>query len=93
MTKVHIGEGNNPHPMYSNEYGIFTNKQHNLGGNIMITEKNKRTVYVTVKMVITNTDNTPISDDDIDYVISETDYDFKDVDNFKIETEITDYEA
>ena len=50
----------------------------------MITEENKRTVYVTVKMVITNTDNTPISDDDIDYVISETDYDFKDVDNFKI---------
>lgn len=59
----------------------------------MITEENKRTVYVTVKMVITNTDNTPISDDDIDYVISETDYDFKDVDNFKIKTEITDYEA
>lgn len=79
--------------MYSNEYGIFTNKQHNLVGNIMITEENKRTVYVTVKMVITNTDNTPISDDDIDYVISETDYDFKDVDNFKIETEITDYET
>lgn len=47
-----------------------------------------RTVYVTVRLDIDNPNADEITDEDIDYIISETDYEFKGVDDFKIDTEI-----
>lgn len=47
-----------------------------------------RTVYITVRLDIDNPDADEITDEDIDYIISETDYEFKDVDDFQIDTEI-----
>lgn len=47
-----------------------------------------RTVYVTVRLDIDNPNVDEITDEDIDYIICETDYEFKDVDDFQIDTEI-----
>lgn len=47
-----------------------------------------RTVYITVRLDIDNPDADEITDEDIDYIISETDYEFKDVGDFQIDTEI-----
>lgn len=47
-----------------------------------------RTVYITVRLDIDNPDADGITDEDIDYIISETDYEFKNVDDFQIGTEI-----
>ena len=53
----------------------------------------KRFVYVTVKMEITNPNKKVITDDDIENVINNVDYKFNDVDDFYINTEIVDYEC
>lgn len=53
----------------------------------------KRFVYVTVKMEITNPNKEVITDEDIENVINNVDYKFNDVDDFHIDTEIIDYEC
>ena len=53
----------------------------------------KRFVYVTVKMEITNPNKEVITDEDIENVINDVDYKFNDVDDFHINTEIVDYEC
>ena len=53
----------------------------------------KRFVYVTVKMKITNPNKEVITDEDIENVINNVDYEFNDVDDFHIDTEIIDYEC
>ncbi len=47
-----------------------------------------RTAYITVRLDIDNPNVDEITDDDIDNIISETYYDFKNVGDFQIDTEI-----
>lgn len=47
-----------------------------------------RTVYITVRVEITNPNLSGITDEDVDDVISETDYKFNSVGDFALETEI-----
>lgn len=47
-----------------------------------------RTAYITVRFDITNNKADTISDEDVENVISETDYNFGNVGYFEIETEI-----
>lgn len=47
-----------------------------------------RTVYITVQLNIDNPNVKEITDEDINHIINETDYEFKDVDDFQIDTEI-----
>lgn len=47
-----------------------------------------RTVYITVRLNIDNPNVKEITDEDINHIINETDYEFKDVDDFQIDTEI-----
>lgn len=47
-----------------------------------------RTIYITVRLDITNEKADTISDDDVAHVINETDYTFGNVGNFEIVTEI-----
>lgn len=49
-----------------------------------------RTIYVTVRLSISNPDVTEISDEEVDHIISEIDYEFKNVENYQISTEIWD---
>lgn len=51
----------------------------------------KKIVYVTVKMEINNPNKDFITEEDVEEVISNTDYSFGDVDDFHVETEIVDY--
>ena len=53
----------------------------------------KKIVYVTVKMEINNPNKDFITEEDVEEVISNTDYSFGDVDEFHINTEIVDYEC
>lgn len=53
----------------------------------------KRVVFVTVKMEINNPNKDVITDEDIEDVINNIDYNFRDVDDFHIETEIIEYEC
>lgn len=50
----------------------------------------ERTIYVTVRLSISNPGVTEISDEEIDHIISEVDYEFKNVENYQISTEIWD---
>lgn len=47
-----------------------------------------KTVYITVRLNITNEKADIISDEDVENVINETDYTFGNVGDFEIETEI-----
>lgn len=47
-----------------------------------------RTVYITVRLDITNDKTDKITDEDVENIISETEYNFGNVGDFKIETEI-----
>jgi hypothetical protein len=47
-----------------------------------------RTVYITVRLDITNDKVETITDDEVQEVINETDYAFGNVGNFELETEI-----
>lgn len=47
-----------------------------------------KTVYITVRLNITNEKADTISDEDVENVINETDYTFGNVGDFEIETEI-----
>jgi len=47
-----------------------------------------RTVYITVRVDIDNPNLPEITDEDINDVISETDYKFNQVGDFRLETEI-----
>ena len=47
-----------------------------------------RKVYITVGVEITNPNLTEITDEDVNDVISETDYQFNSVGDFTLETEI-----
>lgn len=47
-----------------------------------------RTVYITVRLDITNDKVETITDEDVQEVINETDYTFGNVGDFEIETEI-----
>lgn len=47
-----------------------------------------RTAYITVRLNIDNPNVKEITDEDINHIINETDYEFKDVDDFQIDTEI-----
>lgn len=53
----------------------------------------KRIVYVTVKMKINNPNKDVITEEDVEEVISNTDYSFGDVDDFHVDTEIVDYNS
>lgn len=53
----------------------------------------KRSVYVTVKMEVTNPNKEIITDEDIENIINEVNYKFDDVDDFHIDTEIMEYEC
>lgn len=48
----------------------------------------ERTVYIKVRLDIYNPKVDKITDEDVDQVISETDYEFKAVGDFLIESEI-----
>lgn len=48
-----------------------------------------RTVYITVRLSISSPDVTEISDEEVDRIISEVDYEFKNVENYQISTEIS----
>ena len=48
----------------------------------------KRTVYISVRVEISNPNVNTISDEDLNEVISETDYKFGNVGDFSLETEI-----
>lgn len=50
----------------------------------------ERTIYVTVRLSISNPGVTEISDEEVDRIISEVDYEFKNVENYQISTEIWD---
>ncbi len=47
-----------------------------------------RTIYITVRLDITNDKVETITDEDVQEVINETDYTFGNVSDFEIETEI-----
>ena len=47
-----------------------------------------RTVYITVRIDINNPGLDEITDEDVDDIISETDYQFNSVGDFELETEI-----
>lgn len=47
-----------------------------------------RTVYITVRLDITNEKTNQITDEDVENIISETDYNFGNVCDFELETEI-----
>lgn len=48
-----------------------------------------RTVYITVQLSISNPDVTEIFDEEVDRIISEVDYEFKNVENYQISTKIS----
>lgn len=47
-----------------------------------------RTVYITVRIEITNDKIEAITDEDVESVINDTDYNFGNVGDFELETEI-----
>lgn len=47
-----------------------------------------RVIYLAVRVEINNTSKEEITDDDVKTIISEVDYEFKDLRDFKLETEI-----
>ena len=47
-----------------------------------------KTVYITVRLKISNEKVDTITEEDVENVISNTDYTFNDVGDFQIETEI-----
>lgn len=47
-----------------------------------------RTAYITVRLDITNDKTDKITDEDVENIISETKYNFGNVGDFEIETEI-----
>lgn len=51
-----------------------------------------RTVYLTVKLVIDNPNLDEITDSDVEQVINEVDYNFNNVEDFTIESEIIESE-
>jgi len=48
-----------------------------------------RIVYITVRLNISNPSVTEISNKEVDRIISEVDYEFKNVENYEITTEIS----
>lgn len=50
----------------------------------------ERVIYVTVRLSISNPGVTEISDEEVESIISEVDYEFKNVENYQISTEIWD---
>lgn len=48
-----------------------------------------RIVYITVRLNISNPSVTEISNEEVDRIISEVDYEFKNVENYEISTEIS----
>lgn len=48
-----------------------------------------RTVYITVQLSISNPDVTEIFDEEVDRIISEVDYEFKNMENYQISTKIS----
>lgn len=51
-----------------------------------------RTIYLRVKIVIDNPKLDEITDEDVEHVVSEVDYNFNNVENFTIESEIIESE-
>lgn len=47
-----------------------------------------RTVYITVRLDIHNPNKKEITDEDVQKVVSQTNYNFDDVGDFSVETEI-----
>nr|DAI00618.1 MAG TPA: hypothetical protein [Caudoviricetes sp.] len=50
----------------------------------------ERAIYVTVRLSISNPGMTESSDEEVDHIISEVGYEFKNVENYQISTEIWD---
>lgn len=48
-----------------------------------------RIVYITVRLNISNPSVTEISNEEVDRIISEVDYEFKNMENYEISTEIS----
>ena len=48
----------------------------------------EKTIYFTVRMDIFNPNKDEITDEDVNEVISEVDYEFKAVDDYQIDTEM-----
>ena len=49
----------------------------------------EKTIYFTVRMDIFNPNKDEITDEDVNEVISEVDYEFKNFDGYEFETEIS----
>lgn len=47
-----------------------------------------RVIYLVVRVEINNTSKEEITDEDVKTITSEVDYEFKDLQDFKLETEI-----
>ena len=47
-----------------------------------------RTIYLTVRLDLCNPDVNEITDQDVDEIVSEVDYEFRNYGNYEIETEI-----
>lgn len=47
-----------------------------------------RVIYLVVRVEINNTSKKEITDEDVKTITSEVDYEFKDLQDFKLETEI-----
>lgn len=47
-----------------------------------------KVIYLAVKLEINNPSKTEITEEDVDEVISNVDYEFKDLGDFKLKTEI-----
>ena len=47
-----------------------------------------RTIYLTVRLDLSNPDVDEITDDDVEEIVSEVDYEFRNYGNYEIESEI-----
>ena len=47
-----------------------------------------KVIYLVVRVKISDPAKKEITNDDVDRIVSDVDYEFKDLDNFKLETEI-----